>query len=135
MSRAKRLAVATSILFFLLSVSSAAAQPVEAPNDVRPENPGEQISDNISNATGQNPLSQIPGLDNETMPMTVDGPILPDNASAVAKSAVNTVSDAVGSAAGTAVDGIGSFLSENLPAIPGLEQSDPPVNGTNSTER
>ena len=135
MSRAKRLAVATSILFFLLSVSSAAAQPVEAPNDVAPENPGEQIPDNISNATGQNPLSQIPGLDNETMPMTVDGPILPDNASAVAKSAVNTVSDAVGSAAGTAVDGIGSFLSENLPAIPGLEQSDPPVNGTNSTER
>lgn len=135
MSRTKRFAAATSILFFLLSISSTAAQSVEAPKDVGPENPGEQIPDNISNATGQNPLSQIPGLDNETMPMTVDGPVLPDNASAVAKSAVNSVSNAVGSAAGTAVDGIGSFLSENLPAIPGLEQSDPPVNGTNSTER
>ncbi|WP_157575389.1 hypothetical protein [Haloferax sp. Q22] len=135
MSRTKRFAAATSILFFLLSVSSAAAQPGEAPGDVVPEKPGQQIPENISNTTGQNPLSQIPGLNNNTLPMTIDDSILPENASAVAKSAVNTVSDAVGSAAGSAVDGIGSFLSENLPAIPGLEQSDPPVNGTNSTER
>ncbi|MFB1064893.1 hypothetical protein [Natrinema sp. H-ect4] len=135
MSRTKRFAVATGVLFFLLSVSSAAAQPGETPNDVAPENIGEQIPENISNTTGQNPLSQIPGLNNNTLPMTIDGPVLPDNASAVAKSAVNTVSDALGSAAGSAVDGIGSFLSENLPAIPGLEQSEPPVNGTNSTQR
>jgi len=134
MTQTKRFAVATGVLFFLLSVSSAAAQPGEAPGDVVPENPGEQIPENISNTTGQNPLSQIPVFDNETRPMTLDRSILPESASDIALSAVDTVSDAVGSAAGSAVDGIGSFLSENLPAISGLEQSDPPVNGTNSTE-
>jgi len=125
MTRSRSYAAATAILVLLFSVSSVAAQPVEgAPSDVGPE----QAPNNISNKTDQGLLTQIPGLSNDTLPATIS---MPDQASDMAK----TVTDTVGQAFSSAVDGIGSFLSENLPIIGGPDgDSDQPVNRTNSTQ-
>lgn len=134
MTCGKHYAVATSILLLLFSITSAAGQPVDqAPGDTIPENPSEQAPENISNKTGQGPLSKIPGLNNETLPVTISPPEMPDlpvNASNVARSVTSTIGEAFGSA----VDGIGSFLSANLPVISGPEQPGDNINSTNSTQ-
>lgn len=120
----------SALLFIaaIFSISTAAA--AAPPGNVNPGGPGEevpeQIQGNLSNKTGGNPLSMVPGLENETLPSM---PKLPEQASDVAK----TVTSTVGEAFSSAVDGIGSFLSANLPVIRGSDTPERPVNGTNST--
>lgn len=82
---------------------------------------------NHPNKTGGGLLSVVPGLSNGTMPD------LPSHASNVAKGVTSTIGNAFGSV-GDFVGGVGSFFSDALPVIGGPEQTQQPVNQTNSTE-
>ena len=117
----KRSAVLLTMILFSISAVAAAA-PSE---DVQPSNPSEDVPEQKpedvapANNTGD-PLSSIPGLSNDTLPMTVSPPEipdLPDQASDIAKSVTDTISQAFSDS----VNGIGAFLSGQLQGITGSE--------------
>lgn len=116
----KRSAALFTLIVFSIS-TVAAATPSE---DVKPSNPGEDIPEQKpedvapGNQTGGGPLSNIPGLSNETLPMTIQPPELPElpeQASDMAKTVTDTISNAFNGSIADFSGGIGSFLSENLP--------------------
>lgn len=135
MTRRKKFAAVTSLLVLLFSITLAAA--AGPPEDINTGPSGdkmpEQAPGNHTNNTGGDPLSIVPGLGNKTIPE------LPTQASPVAKEVTDTVGNAFESA-GDIAGGIGSFLSENLPFIGGLDSAgepkteDQPVNGTSTTQ-
>ena len=127
----------SGLLFVVALFSISTATAAGPPGDVQPPGSGdkkpEQAPGNILNKTGAGPLSNIPGLQNKTMPSM---PELPSQASDVAKTVTRTIGDAFNSV--TEMDGgLGSFLSDNMPFIGGpdkAEEPEQPVNSTNSTQ-
>jgi hypothetical protein len=139
---AKYFAAVSSVLFIVLATTAVSAQPAEGGPETPADNPGEQspggdkAPENISDNAEQGPISQIPGVDNRTLPATIsppEMPELPSQASDVAQTVTSTISDAF-SSSGLA-GGLGSAISEGLQFLQGSDGSESPVNQTNSTER